>query len=578
MKHVARNFLGCLDREQDQFEQKLAQDTTGITLIAAVREFDFYYYNYVRREQSDDADFQFYILRLGLPRLVAGALGRTKRFDFPVVLFRTAPRLVIATLELVSAFGFVEHGRRMALAAMAGECNLYQQSDDQFEFVLADDMLNMEHHESSVAGHYTLQHRARVDSGIKESFERKGTFEHIQNLLDENVYVFRDHFIGYNAHPDLDDYFFGLAYLRAQSLDGFDAFHWSAEFGGVTFQKYVLASIYFLSLAMKHERFCEALLAANSDHQLRDVLTITAEKSEFLASTIEAVNLYGTDIEGFQPLTSEEAAIVIDALSVRRDNLQVIAPTMSPLPYLIEYSDSAWIKSIAGAHLDPFNFMLTSLKQSYPKDYDRNQQHREGSMQKALRRLIKAAIPNASFLDNITLRNCGKTVTDIDFVAIDEETGFTMLFQLKHQDHYGGDFRKRSSQAKRLQEQSSSWLEKVRSWIRSSSHEEICSTLRRKSNSASLDFRLIIVTKNFAHFLATVDLNEDAAYATWVQFYDSLVRVENAPEKVGSLRYLFDELSAHMTHKIASKVWLETVDNFHLDTLSFRIRQERQEI
>ena len=54
-------------------------------------------------------------------------------------------------------------------------------------------------------------------------------------------------------------------------------------------QKYTLATTYFLSLAFKHERFASTLVEKAPKIRLRDVLTITSEKSELEGSMIAAL-------------------------------------------------------------------------------------------------------------------------------------------------------------------------------------------------------------------------------------------------------------------------------------------------
>lgn len=102
-----------------------------------------------------------------------------------------------------------------------------------------------------------------------------GVIDEINGPLRDNVYVFGEKFIGYDAHPDLDDFFFGQASLEIQNQEGFDTFNWRLKFGGVTVQKYTLAATYFLSLALKHEKFADALIEKVPHICLRDMLTIT---------------------------------------------------------------------------------------------------------------------------------------------------------------------------------------------------------------------------------------------------------------------------------------------------------------
>lgn len=573
MKEVPREFLARLSEEEDNFAEKLKLDNTGVGLITAIKEFDCYYFNLVRHERSDDSEHQFQIMRLGLPRLIAGVLSGVPQFRYTTVTFRSDRALILGALEMVAALGFIEEGRRMAQAALAGECEIRRINERQYDVVLPDPVLDMEQHEASVEHHYIRQQRQYIDKAIEEAFGKTDTKVHIDALLKDNVYVFREHFIGYDAHPDLDDFFFGLANLELQTQSGYDTFNWRTQFGGVTMQKYTLATAYLLSLALKHERFAMSLVRKSPQIRLRDVLTITKEKIELEESVIEALNWWGPSFEGFTPVTPEEAKTILRVLSVRRDNISILSSTMAPTPFLIEFSDTAWIASTAGLQIGAVDFLHNSLRHNFPGDYDRNQQAREGSMQRALRQLLDEHLPGLTYVDNVTIRRGGKILTDIDFGVIDASDGTVMLFQLKHQDHYGGDMKRRSNRAARLKKEVDHWLASVRAWISEGDAMTFNSALRLGKNFTCQRIYLMVVARHFAHFLSTSDLKVDAAYATWIQLFDALnrLRVEERPQ---TLAEFFAILQQYMSHKIARGIKMDELYSYHLPSLSYRIRPE----
>ncbi len=404
MKNIASEFLTKLDIEDRIFSRKLKADITGVGYLTAIKEFQFYHYNLLRNECTEDIDLQFYLLRLGLPKFVSRILSGVSCFQYPVITFKSNKALIEAAYQTVTAFGFIEHGRRLAHGAMAGECSIHKISDRNYDVVMPDVVSYFEQHEASIVHHYAKIRQEHVDSVIKESFVKTGITKQIETLLTEQVYVFRDSFIGYDAHPSLDDFFFGIANVEIQNQNGFDSFKGNLKFGGVTFQKYMLATIYFLSIALKHEKFAAALLKKSEHIRLRDILTVTCDKQEFQACMIEALNMYGPNFEEFTPVTDEEAKIIIKALSVRRDNLSVLHSTMAPLPYLIEFSDTTWIQFGAGVQLGGVDFLLNSLNHNFPDDYSRNQQTRETSMQRALQRIINDYIPGLIYVDSFKIR------------------------------------------------------------------------------------------------------------------------------------------------------------------------------
>lgn len=568
MKDVAREFLERLAAEEASLKLQLEHDSAGIGLLTAIKEFDYYYYNYIRNEETEETALHMHVLQLGLPKLIAGVLSAVPSFIFPVVTFSSDKTMILAALDLVAGYGFVEQGRRLAHAALAGECEIERFSERQYDIVMPDTVYNMEQHEAQVERHYIRLHREQTDTMWQETFG--GVMDEINGLLRDNVYVFQEKFIGYDAHPDLDDFFFGQASLEIQNQEGFDTFNWRLKFGGVTMQKYTLAVTYFLSLALKHEKFAEALIEKAPHIRLRDILTITTPRQGFEDNLIEALNKYGPSYDGYEPLTREEARIVLSVLSVRRDNLVIMSPTMAPIPFLIEYSDSAWITSVASVRTGAYPFLLNSLRHCFPADYDRNQQTRERSMQGALRRFLDEYLPGLILVDNVGVTRNGKLVTDIDFSAIDPKDGTVVLFQLKHQDPYGGDMRRRSNRAERLRNEVSHWLGGMRTWL----VEEpgmLRKALRLNSSIKCEQVHLLVIAKHFAHFLSTVDLRDDAAYATWVQLFDAFNR-QRREGGTRSLRGLFEILQRYMSHKMATGYAYDLLDSYHLPGLSYRIR------
>lgn len=571
MKEVAREFLARLSAEEGKFIAEMQLDDIGVGLITAIKEFDHYYYNLVRHERSDETGHHFHIMQLGLPRLIAGILSTIPQFRYPVITFKSDQPLIRGALEMVSALGFIEQGRRFAHAALAGECEISRLNERQYDVVLPDLVFNMEQHEADVEHHYLRIDKHKLDEAIKETFGKTGTMDHIDVLLRENVYVFREHFIGYDAHPDLDDFFFGLANANLQFQKGYDIFNGQLRFGGVTMQKYMLATTYFLSLAFKHERFASTLVEKAPEIRLRDVLTITNEKSEIERSVIDALNKYGPSFDGFTPLTPEEARTILRVLSVRRDNISILSSTMAPMPFLIEYSETAWITSTAAIQIGAVDFLLNSLRHNFPADYDRNQQMREGSMQRALGRLLNNYLPGLTLVENVKIRRNGNTLTDIDFAAIDEADGTIVLLQLKHQDHYGGDMRRRSNRASSLRKGVEHWLAAVRAWIAEEDVTTILSALRLRKGFTLQRICFVVVAKHFAHFLSSSDLKEDVAYATWIQLFDALNR-QHLEERPHTLVGLFETLQQCMSHKMAQGFEIDELVSYHLPSLSYRTR------
>ena len=158
--------------------------------------------------------------------------------------------------------------------------------------------------------------------------------------------------------------------------------------------------------------------------------------------------------------------------------------------------------------------------------------------------------------------------------ATPDENGL-LVPQAKHQDPYGGDIKRRSNRAQKLRDEAASWLNSMRKWVQEESPSNINSALRLKADFTWQNIRYVVLARHFAHFLSNLDLT-DAAYATWIQFYDALNRL-HSEDRPKTLSSLFDTLNEYMSHKIAKGYELDNLDSYHLRNLSYRIRPSAAE-
>jgi len=59
-------------------------------------------------------------MRLGIPRFIEKLLDSVPQFGVPVVTFKSDELLIRGALQVIAHFGFIEHGRRMCYASLAG--------------------------------------------------------------------------------------------------------------------------------------------------------------------------------------------------------------------------------------------------------------------------------------------------------------------------------------------------------------------------------------------------------------------------------------------------------------------------
>ena len=569
MKDIAREFLTRLTTEEEYYNEHLKSDDFGFEFLTALKEFDCYHYYIIRHKSTDDTEDNMQLMLLGLPRLVSAALSAVTEFRAPIISFRSNEDLVLRARILLRAYGVIEQGRRLAHAVMAGELEIQRSGDSQYDIIFPETVYDMEQHEKKIARHYASIRRDRAYAEMREKFG--DDFDRIINLMRKNVYVYDEHYMGYDAHLDVDDFFFELARCELLHNEQWNSFDSKLLFGRVPMQKYQLAITFFLSVALKHEKFAETLIEKSPEVQFYDILTIMRTKQLFEGGMIGALNRYGPIYEdGYTALTPKEVQTIMKVLSVRRDNLEVLRHTTSPLPFLIEYSQTAWVTSVAAAQTGATQFLMNSLNHHFKADCDRNQQTREAHMQAELRHLLAEFQPKLAFRNNTKIRCAGRMTTDVDFVAVDDSDGTIILFQLKHQNPYGADIRQRSSKSARLVNEVSHWLDAIRSW-RDSEPEALNPTLGLRNNLKYERVYLVVVVKHHAHFISTLDLQRDAAYATWAQLFDVVNRLKSQGEP-STLRALAKSLQRSMSHQTAESSSYNGVDIYRLRELTYRVR------
>jgi hypothetical protein len=392
MNEDFNTFMSALKTEEDQVKKELSYDRMGVFPVYAMREYDFFLKKYKEQKNSkisEDLDEMYYLLRLGLPRGLSLALSSQDQYTVPTLMPVHRESLAAKARETIVRLGIIEHGRRLAVASKIGDLKLRRTSGRSYEFTLPSTWVDYDQYEESVERHFAEKAVKWYFDNYNRSESTQGLKEELSELAYENVFVFMEYFIGYNAHPVLDDHFFGLAYFLVSASPGFDSFRFDLKFGGVSYIKYMLAVVYVYSLALKHEWFCRALLRKNPEIDPRNILTISSEKEGFIASIAEALDLFGPSFRSFTYTTPAELETIYKVLSARRDNIDVLKPNGAPIPMLLEFSDTSVFRCLAGAQESPIQILLNGLRHHFPDDYNSNQQTREASIQRAIKRILR---------------------------------------------------------------------------------------------------------------------------------------------------------------------------------------------
>lgn len=535
-------FMSALKAEEDQVRQELSSDRLGFFPVYAMREYDFFFKKFkeqVRGGGSEEMEETHYLLRLGLPRSLALALSLRDQYEVPTLMPVHKESLAVKARETIIRLGVVEHGRRLAVASKIGELRLRRTSQRSYEFTLPDSWIDYDRFEEAVERHFAQQGMKRYFEEYQQSKATQGLEEELRELAHENVFVYRNYFIGYNAHPTLDDHFFGLAYFFVSTSPGFDSFKFDLRFGGVSYIKYVLAVVYVYSLALKHEWFCQALLQKHPEIDPRNILTISAEKEGFVADFAEALNMYGPSFDGFTFATSAELETIYKVLSARRDNIDVLKPNGAPIPMLLEFSDTSVFRCLAGAQESPIQVLLNGLRYHFPDDYNANQQTREASLQRATERILRGGFHGLKFKRNVVLKDQGRDLTDIDLVVTEESSNTVLLFQIKAQDSYGMELNARVNRSKRFAEGSRRWVDVTKNWISRTGVHELRNRLGMKRSPEVPKVRLVVLSRFFAHFGFEEETMEDVTFCTWFQFFNAVTKTEARHGQIRTLETLF---------------------------------------
>lgn len=522
-----KQFFDVLSAQESSFAPQLASDNLGLILRSAVNELDWYYYNITRADTPTyEQQEQFYLLQLGVARLIQLSLDSRPSFDVPTVMFRRTPGISIPALEITAALGMIEHGRRIAQTVSTGLGRIECTGDNEFLITMPTVIPDDEYYERAISQHYRAESR-RMFASLLQSNYGKTLETEVNERLTQLVYPFQTHYIGYDADPLLDEHFFAVAFSEVRLYDGYDTFNYAARFGGVRYQHYILALIFIIAIFIRHERFSEALVKKEPSVKLENVLTISSDTEGFIESIRDAVNHFGSVDEDFEEVTLEDAQRIFEVLSCSRKNTALLTRPASPLPLIIQSSDQGLIRCLTGAHSNPMQFLLDSLRHHFPGDYDKHQRSREKSMQTATKRILNEGFTGLKYLENIKVRLDGRVLTDIDLVVTEEVTGTIFLCQLKHQELYGSDLHAKHARTTRLKDQVKRWFASLDDWIGAEGEAGIRASLQLPKSFPPLSVYRLVISRHYGYPLKNLAQNADAAYASWNQFFNSIELVKN---------------------------------------------------
>jgi hypothetical protein len=571
-REIIREFLYALTLEEERVRRDLSTDNIGIAFRTAINELDWYVWNYAQQQEpTAEQEEQYYLISLGVVRLIRLMLEIHDSFSFPALTLRRQSGPFRRVLEVVSHLGFIQHGRRVVDMAFAGVCQAMRSTTGRFEFILPAGIVNHGAVEADVNNHFAHE-TARVLHKYMQRPEGRNLQTVIDELHHENVFVSREHFIGYGADQLLDRYYFQIAWTDLRNAKGFDSFNELREFGGIIYLKYTLAAAIVISLCLKHEAFCRAMVKKHPEVRMEDILTISADRAEFIDSIREGLDHFGRDFLHYTPTTAEQAEQIFETITVTRRNSDMLDGAFPALPCIIEFAQGGIVKCLAGRYRQ-MEFLLNALRRAYPREYDAHQQLREASFQTVVEDLLGSSFPDLEMRRNIKLRKGGRELTDVDLTVIDPQQGHLLLIQLKFQDSAGSDFSVEASRMGRFRDESVRWLDAAAAWLNTTDEQTLRSTFRIPKGTRINRIRKLVIGRHHAWSLRSVRLDDDTVFASWNQLINAVVLMKKQQGDFCTLNGL---------HKILRTYIVHTPDRYHrdegsvefiLDSLKFAVVQ-----
>src|SRR6185312_7652849 len=88
-------FFKALNEQEKGLAPRITEDSLGLILRAAINELDWYSYNLARApEATFDQQEAFYLLHIGVTRLIKLALEGRSSFDVPAIMYRRKPDVI----------------------------------------------------------------------------------------------------------------------------------------------------------------------------------------------------------------------------------------------------------------------------------------------------------------------------------------------------------------------------------------------------------------------------------------------------------------------------------------------------
>lgn len=258
----------------------------------------------------------------------------------------------------------------------------------------------------------------------------------------------------YDSTPDIDAHFLVLARHLVDDWKTNAGFHPGSKFGELSVPQLLAVVTIVVNLHMRHIRF--SMLAADSiaNLNLAQSLTIWKQRDELEREI--------ADQTGFDDRTVAKA---IDAIAFRaEDQPKLLGHTSQFTPLLIDLGNGMMLRPVSSLTRNSFESIRTLQQWRNNACLQSLDRQREAQQRSELYAIFQGTRYKC-IEGNITIREHGKRLTDVDAAIYDQTTGELALFQLKWQDYCTNDVRGLRSKASNLASELDDWAAKLEDWL-----------------------------------------------------------------------------------------------------------------
>lgn len=494
-EEIFQNICNPIKKFNDRSKQLLLCEM--IRYIDFIYEQDTTYSHNISRQTAN-------LIEFGVPSLVQfGALNDRNIIGAP--LFPSSSQMkdeIKAILDELKIYGLIETCQKYIKSGMLEFKSICY---NQLELIFTDKYNDLERIDRVNAVMYSndMLHRLMT---YNIAMMDKSVSTPILNKMDSLLHRWGEHFIGYGADEKVDEYFIQSAVIDLIQEADWNCFEQKDCFGEIQYDIFMDAVLFLESISLKHIQFVYLALDKYPMIEKYNILPVFETKQTICES-----------FQYFLDIDESSALQVLDTLSLKQNEIELLVDKYLPLPPFIEIAKDYFIRSYAGCLYEPIEYLLFKLKMKFPKDWDKNIQKRE----KHFRQELYELFPDELYIKidrNIVLKKENKVVTDIDACLYDKIDGNIIFIQLKWQDTIYDFFNSMLSKKKNYTEKVNEWIKSTQDWIQYADADILANYLQIKSYMIDKKkIHLLVIGRHNASYSSSGNVFEGAEYCQWFE-------------------------------------------------------------